>query len=156
MAASSACCTMKSESESPLSCAALSIRFFCSGRRRASVRSVRRATAMKHASREHALSNVRQITVHSCDHARSDRETCQMGQLRKAARRRLFGRSGKICAQLAAGGNSGRSCGLRRLAGEVVLVPEVLVERAGQLGGPGAEGGPAALEEKDRDQAALR
>ena len=41
------------------------------------------------------------------------------------------------------------------LVGEVVLVPEVLVELAGELGGAGAEGGAAALEEEDRDQAAL-
>ena len=52
---------------------------------------------------------------------------------------------------------AGEACGsLLALVGEVVAVPEVLVELAGQLGGAGAEGGPSAFEEEDGDQAALR
>ena len=39
--------------------------------------------------------------------------------------------------------------------GKVVFVPEVLVELASELGGARAEGGAAALEEEDGDQAAL-
>ena len=39
--------------------------------------------------------------------------------------------------------------------GEVVLVPEVFVEFAGELCGTRAKGGTAALEEEDGDQAAL-
>ena len=41
------------------------------------------------------------------------------------------------------------------LVGEVVLVPEVLVELAGKLSGAGAEGGASALKEEDGDEAAL-
>ena len=41
------------------------------------------------------------------------------------------------------------------LLGKIVVVPEILVELAGELGGAGTEGRPAAFQEEDRDQAAL-
>src|SRR5579863_10192014 len=43
-----------------------------------------------------------------------------------------------------------------RLLGEVIVVPEIAIERAGQLGGARTERRPSALEEKDRHQAAHR
>src|SRR5208282_4932957 len=42
------------------------------------------------------------------------------------------------------------------LGREVIALPEILVELAGDLRGAGAEGGPAAFEEEDRHHAALR
>ena len=54
-------------------------------------------------------------------------------------------------------GNRRRGLGsLLALVRKIVAVPEILVELAGQLSSAGAEGGPAAFEEEDCDQAALR
>jgi hypothetical protein len=45
---------------------------------------------------------------------------------------------------------------LGAFVGEVVAIPQVFVELAGQLGSARTKGGPAAFEKEDCDQASLR
>ena len=59
-------------------------------------------------------------------------------------------------ASLRSGGGRHRCGILRALTGEVVAVPEVLVEGAGKLGRTGSEGWTPAFEEEHCNQAALR
>src|ERR1035437_4137484 len=80
----------------------------------------------------------------------------------KAARRRPLcwlrgtGENTALLLQLLGGSCRNGSRVLLALSGEVVAVPEVLVEGAGEFCGAGAEGGPSALEKENRHQTALR